>query len=189
MRTEAQAVVIGASAGAVEALSYLLPGLPEDFPLPVIIVVHIPSEKKNIFAEIYEPRCRLRIFEAEDKQPVKKGEVYFAPPDYHLLVEKDNILSLSNEEPVLYSRPSIDILFESAADAYGPGLIGIILTGTNNDGAAGLKEVSDMGGTVIVVKPVEEYNSAMPKAAIAACPHAKILSLEEILEYLQEIKP
>jgi two-component system chemotaxis response regulator CheB len=124
-----EAVVIGASAGALEVLSNLLPALPSDYRLPILIVVHLPPDNTSLFAELIRARCAIRVREAEDKEPIEPGVVYFAPPDYHLLVEEDKRLSLSDDEPVLFSRPSIDVLFESAADAYAGGLIGVVLTG------------------------------------------------------------
>jgi two-component system, chemotaxis family, protein-glutamate methylesterase/glutaminase len=185
---KAEAVVIGASAGAVEALSTILPFLPIDYGLPVIIVVHVPADKKSVMAELFQAKCDIEVREAEDKEPIMGGTVYFAPPDYHLLVETTKSLSLSNDEPVFYSRPSIDVLFESAADAYGPGLIAIVLTGANQDGAKGLKAIVEAGGVAIIQNPVGAYASAMPKAAIAACPEAQVLSLEEIATYLRGVQ-
>lgn len=185
---KAEAVVIGASAGALEALSVILPSLPAGYTLPVMIVVHVPPDKKSIMAELFQAKCRIPVREAEDKEPISGGTVYFAPPDYHLLVEMDRSLSLSTDEPVLYSRPSVDVLFESAADAYNSGLIAIVLTGANPDGANGLKIVAEAGGTAIVQRPEEAYASAMPEAAIAQCPGASVLSAEEIAVYLQDIE-
>jgi len=182
----AEAIVIGASAGALEALSVILPSLPAGYRLSVLVVVHMPPDKKGIMAEIFQAKCRIKVREAEDKEPVRAGTAYFAPPDYHLLVEADKSLSLSNDDPVLYSRPSLDVLFESAADAYGPGLIAVVLTGANQDGANGLKAVTEAGGTAIVQHPDEAYASAMPEAAIANCPDARIMSLKEIAAYLQD---
>ena len=124
---------------------------------------------------------------AEDKESIEPGVTYFAPPDYHLLVETDQRLSLSGDEPVLYTRPSIDVLFESAADAYSRGLIGVVLTGADRDGAGGLKAVVEAGGVAIVQSPKGAYAAAMPEAAIAACPEARILPLSEIALYLREI--
>jgi two-component system, chemotaxis family, protein-glutamate methylesterase/glutaminase len=181
----AEAIVIGASAGALEALSVILPPLPADYRLPVFVVVHVPPDKRSILAELFQAKCSIKVREAEDKEPIRGGTVYFAPPDYHLLVETDKSLSLSNDEPVLYSRPSLDVLFESAADAYGPSLIAVVLTGANQDGANGLRVVVEAGGTAIVQSPGEAYASAMPEAAIAKCPGARVLSLKEIAVYLQ----
>jgi two-component system chemotaxis response regulator CheB len=183
----AQAVVIGASAGALEALSLILPGLPEEFALPVMVVVHIPPDRRSVLAELFQAKCRVRVMEAEDKEPILAGTIYFAPPDYHLLVEADRTLALSTDEPVLFSRPSIDVLFESAADAYGPDLIAIILTGANQDGAKGLGAVVAAGGRAIVQMPGAAFASAMPEAAIAMCPGAQIISLDAIAKFLKEV--
>jgi len=183
-----EAIVIGASAGALEALSVIIPSLPADFGLPVMVVVHVPADKKSILAELFQAKCNIQVREAEDKEPVRGGTAYFAPADYHLLVEADKSLSLSNDEPVLYSRPSVDVLFESAADAYGPGLIGIVLTGANQDGAKGLNAVMRAGGRAIVQSPEAAYAAAMPEAAIAECPGARVLSLDEIAVYLQGVQ-
>jgi two-component system chemotaxis response regulator CheB len=181
-----EAVVIGASAGALEALSVILPALPADFALPLMIVVHMPPDRRSVLAELFQAKCRIAVREAEDKEPMRPGTAYFAPPDYHLLVETDKTLSLSDDEAVLYSRPSIDVLFESAADAYGRGLIGIVLSGANNDGAAGLKAVVDAGGVGIVQSPDDAFSSTMPEAAKAMSPGALVLSLPEIAAYLQK---
>ena len=182
-----QAIVIGVSAGGLKALSVILPGLPRDFGLPILIVIHLPPGKKSIVADLFDEKCQVTVSEAEDKEPIQAGRIYFAPPDYHLLVEPDKRLSLSSDEPVLFSRPSIDVLFETAADAYGPDLVGIVLTGANNDGAQGLRAVSLAGGTAIVERPDQAFAGAMPLAALDACPEAKILSLDEITAYLRKL--
>ena len=179
--------MIGASAGALEVLSNLLPALPSDYRLPILIVVHLPPDNTSLFAELFRARCAIRVREAEDKEPIEPGVVYFAPPDYHLLVEEDKRLSLSDDEPVLFSRPSIDVLFESAADAYAGGLIGVVLTGANSDGANGLKAVVEAGGVAVVQSPGSAYAVAMPEAAIAACPAARVLPVNEIAAYLREV--
>jgi two-component system, chemotaxis family, protein-glutamate methylesterase/glutaminase len=182
-----EAVVIGASAGALEALSVILPALPAQFRLPLMIVVHMPPDRPSILAELFQAKCRIAVREAEDKEPVTAGTAYFAPPDYHLLVEADKHLSLSSDEPILYSRPSIDVLFESAADAYGPALVAIVLSGANQDGAAGIKAVADAGGTAIVQSPASAFAGAMPEAAMASCPSASVLSPHEIAAYLEKV--
>jgi two-component system chemotaxis response regulator CheB len=181
-----QAVVIGVSAGGLNALSAILPQLPADYPLPVMIVIHLPPDRNSVVAELFDERCALTVREAEDKEDILPGHVYFAPPDYHLLVEADHRLSLSSEEPVLFSRPSVDVLFETAADVYGEGLIGVILTGANPDGAAGLKAVMAAGGRGLVQRPDLSYASAMPEAALEFSPQAEALSLEQIAEKLRE---
>jgi two-component system chemotaxis response regulator CheB len=168
-------------------LSNLLPGLPADYRLPILIVVHLPRAKTSLIAELMRARCAIRVCEAEDKEPIEPGVVYFAPPDYHLLVEQDKRLSLSGDEQVLFSRPSIDVLFESAADAYGGGLIGVVLTGANSDGANGLKAVVEAGGVAVVQSPGSAFAVAMPEAAVATCPDARVLPVNEIAAYLREV--
>jgi two-component system, chemotaxis family, protein-glutamate methylesterase/glutaminase len=185
--SQAEAVVIGASAGALEALSRILPSLPAGFRLPLIVVVHVPSDRRSMLAELFQAKCRIPVREAEDKEPIMNGTVYFAPPDYHLLVEADKSLSLSIDEPVLFSRPSIDVLFESAADAYGSALIAIVLTGANRDGSNGLTTVVEAGGNALVQDPEGAFASAMPQAAIEMCPSASVMSLDAIAAYLQEV--
>ena len=182
-----EAVVIGGPAGAIEALSANLPNLPSHFRLPVIVVVHIPPNRQSVLAELFRAKCRLAVVEAEDKEPIKAGTVYFAPPDYHLLVETKDTLALSREEPELFSRPSIDALFESAADVYGEGLIAIVLTGANQDGSRGLLAIIQSGGVALVQDPAEAFAASMPRAAIADCPDAKIMSLQAITTYLKEV--
>ncbi len=187
MTARTEAVVIGASAGALDALSAILPSLPAGFRLPIMVVVHVPADKRSMLAELFRSKCQIDVREAEDKEPIVGGTVYFAPPDYHLLVEMDRTLALSSDEPVLYSRPSIDVLFESAADAYEDALIGIVLTGANQDGARGLSAVVALGGLALVQNPDEAFASAMPEAAIHLCPGAKILSLNAIAAFLREV--
>jgi two-component system chemotaxis response regulator CheB len=182
-----EAVVIGASAGALEALSVILPTLPAGFRLPLIVVVHVPPDKRSMLAELFQAKCQIPVREAEDKEPINPGTVYFAPSDYHLLVETEKSLSLSSDEPVLFSRPSIDVLFESAADAYGSALMAIILTGANQDGAKGMKAVAEAGGVTLVQDPDGAFASAMPEAAIEMCPGARVMSLDAITAYLQEV--
>jgi two-component system, chemotaxis family, protein-glutamate methylesterase/glutaminase len=184
---QAEAIVIGASAGALEALSVILPALPKGFTLPLIVVVHVPPDRRSVLTELFREKCRISVKEAEDKEPIEGGAVYFAPPDYHVLIEADKSLSLSSDEPVLFSRPSIDVLFESAADAYGPGLIGIILTGANQDGAKGLSAIVQAGGIALVQAPDSASASAMPEAAIKMCPSARVMALGAIAAYLQTL--
>ena len=182
-QTPSAAIVIGASAGAVEALLRILPALPETGPA-VLVAVHIPPDRDNRLIPLLQPRCAIRIKEAEDKEPALPGTVYFAPPDYHLLVERSGALALSSEELVNYSRPSIDVLFETAADAWGEALTGVILTGANQDGAAGLAAVHRAGGLALVQDPAGAAASAMPEAALAACPAARALSLDALIRHL-----
>lgn len=178
------AVAIGGSAGAVQALLRVLPALPPSFPLPVLVVVHVPADRENALVPLLASRCRLRVKEAEDKEPTEPGVVYFAPSDYHLLLERDGSLCLSADELVNHSRPSIDVLLESAADALGPALAGIVLTGANEDGALGLKAVADAGGVAIVEDPRTATEPTMPAAAIRACPTAAVMDVEAIASHL-----
>lgn len=175
-----KAIVIGASAGAVEALLAILPELPKGYPHPIFVVVHVPPDRRNVLAPLFEARCQIAVKEAEDKEEIAGGIVYFAPSDYHMLVEEDFSVSLSSDELVNHSRPAIDVLFESAADAYGPGLTGVILTGANQDGAAGLAAVARAGGIAIVEDPADAYAPQMPTFALAACPSARRLSIPQI---------
>lgn len=182
-----EAVVIGASAGAIDALAAILPVLPAAYPLPILVAIHLPPDQNSVLVEIFGPKCRVEVREAEDKEPIRPGTVYFAPPDYHLLVETDRRLSLSSEEPVLFSRPAIDVLFESAADAYSDSLIGVVLTGASRDGAQGLRAIQAVGGAALVQRPDRAHSPAMPQAALDACPGARALSLDEIAAYLLEV--
>lgn len=180
------AVVIGTSAGGVDALTTVLQLLPADFRLPVMIVIHLPANKQSIISELLDPQCKIPVREAEDKEPIAPGAIYFAPSDYHLLIEPDFRLSLSSEEPVKFSRPSIDVLFESAAESYRDGLIGVILTGANDDGSNGLKCVEKQGGVTIVQLPSTALSGEMPRAALLACPNSRVMTLTEIAAYLVE---
>jgi two-component system, chemotaxis family, protein-glutamate methylesterase/glutaminase len=182
-----EAIVIGASAGALEALSVILPSLPGDFRMPIIVVVHVPPDKRSVLAELFSAKCRIRVIEVEDKEPLQPATAYFAPPDYHLLVEDKKSLGLTNEEPVLFSRPSIDVLFESAADVYGRNVVAVLLTGANQDGARGLAAIAKAGGDVIVQDPQTAFADAMPDAGLKLCPDARVLSLDDISEYLRRI--
>jgi two-component system chemotaxis response regulator CheB len=179
-----KAVAIGASAGGVQALLRILPQLPAEFPMPILIVVHVPPDRSNALVPLFQGKCALAVKEAEDKERVAGGVIYFAPSDYHLLVEHDGSLALSSDEPVNHSRPAIDVLLETAADAFGPELTGIILTGANNDGASGLRAVAAAGGIAIVEDPAKAEVPTMPAAALAACSTAKVFNLDDITSYL-----
>ncbi len=179
-----KAVVIGASAGCMEALSSILPELPADFPIPIMIVVHLPPGKNSIIADLLQAKCAIAVREAEDKEYLEPGTAYIAPPDYHMLVEDEHSVALSTEEEVLFSRPSIDVTFESAAMVYGKNLIGIILTGANNDGAAGLAIIQKYGGVCLIQDPKDAFSPMMPEYAMKSCPNADIMSLTEISAYL-----
>ena len=184
-----EAIVIGASAGAIASLTQLLPPLAPDYPLPILVTVHVPPDYPNSIPALLQSKCRVTVKEAEDKEPIHPGTVYFAPPDYHLLVEKDRSLSLSNEEPVSFARPSIDVLFESAADVYGKTLLALVLSGANHDGAQGSCSVIDAGGTVLVQEPDSAAARLMPESTLAACPEAIAMSLPAINKVLAGRRP
>jgi two-component system, chemotaxis family, protein-glutamate methylesterase/glutaminase len=171
-----EAVVVGASAGGIEVLSALLSSLPASCPVAFFIVMHIPRERPSLLPEVFSLRCALPVKEAEDKEPVQPGTVYFAPPDYHLLIDRGPTLALSSDEPVHFSRPSIDVLFESAVDIYGARLMGLILTGANQDGAAGLAAIGRAGGRTVVQDPDSAAVAYLPQAALQQGPVDFILS-------------
>lgn len=175
-----KAVMIGASAGGVEALMTILPQLPAGFHLPICVVLHVPPDKESLLPSIFAVRCALPTHEAEDKLPIEPGHIYFAPPNYHLMIENGGTCALSGEDPVFFSRPSIDALFESGADACGAEAIGILLTGGNEDGARGLKAIAAAGGKTIVQDPAEAAVPTMPRAGLAACPSAMVAALADI---------
>ncbi|TAN42536.1 MAG: chemotaxis protein CheB [Nitrospirae bacterium] len=178
------AVVVGVSMGGVEALRVLLGGLPQDFRLPVIIVHHTSPDSQSNLAALLDSFCPLRIKEADEEEKIEAGTAYFAPPNYHLLLERDGTLSLSVDMPVCFARPSVDVLFESAAKACGPGLIGIIMTGGGSDGSGGLKTIKDMGGITIVQDPLEAEADFMPRSALAAVKADHVLPLKGIAPLL-----
>jgi two-component system chemotaxis response regulator CheB len=179
-----QAIVVGGSAGALDALNQILPALPAGFSIPVVLVLHVHPTKPSYLARLLGDRCALTVKEAEDKEPLAPATLYVAPPNYHLLVEPRRCLSLSVDEPVLFSRPAIDVLFESAADVYGPALAGVILTGASSDGACGLRAVHARGGRAFVQDPATAAASIMPAAALLAVPEARVSSIAGLLSEL-----
>lgn len=181
------AVVIGASAGGLEALLAILTQLPAGYHLPLLAVLHLPSHGDSRLAEVLGARMNLPVREAADKERIQPGTLYVAPGGYHLLVEQDLSLSLSCDPPVHYSRPSIDVMMESAADAWGDRLAGILLTGANDDGADGLARIGQRGGLTIVQDPNEAAVRAMPQAAIARRAPGHVLGLAGIHALLLEL--
>ncbi|MFV3333203.1 chemotaxis protein CheB [Pseudomonas sp. NY15437] len=177
---DVQAVVIGASAGGVDALFRLFGGLPADFALPLVAVLHLPESHDSQLVDLFARRLSIPVAEARDKAPLEPGTLYFAAAGYHLSIEQDRTFALSREAPRNFSRPSIDILFDSAADAYRDTLAGILLTGANQDGAQGLAHIQREGGLSIVQDPAEAAVATMPEAAIALHAPDYILSLREI---------
>lgn len=172
-----EAVVIGASAGGIDALFTLLAGLQAPFRGTVLAVLHLPEDHESRLVEVFAAKFGIPVEEARPHAPVASGKVYFAPPGYHLLVESDRSFSLSCDPPVLYSRPSIDVLMESCADVYGDDLAGMVLTGANEDGARGLARIKAAGGLTAVQDPAEAAHATMPQAAIRAADPDYVLPL------------
>jgi two-component system chemotaxis response regulator CheB len=179
-----EAIAIGGSAGGIEALNRLLPALRADLPMPVFVVLHLPRDCPSLLPQIFQRLCALKTVEAEDAMPIEAGTVYFAPPNYHLLTDRGPRIALSIDEPVYHSRPSIDVLFESAADLYGARLLAIALTGGSEDGARGLSAIARAGGTAIVQQPQEAVIDILPRAALVQCPESQVLTLQEIAHCL-----
>lgn len=174
------AIVIGTSAGGVEALARILPPIPATLEAALLIVVHVPRERPSLLTDIFRAKCKLQVEEAVDKMQIKPGCIYFAPPDYHMLVDAGPQIALSVDEVVQYSRPSIDVLFESAADIYGARLLGVLLTGGNEDGAAGMAYIEQCGGKTVVQDPAEAATATMPESALKVIKPTHILPLDDI---------
>ena len=181
-------VVIGGSAGGVDALFQLLPALPADYRTTLVCILHVPADRDSRLAELFDLRAALPVREARDKEPLCPGTIYFAGSGYHLSVERDRCFSLSCEPPVQFARPAIDVLMESAADAYGPLLTGILLTGANHDGADGMCRIRERGGLTVVQDPDEAQASAMPVEAIRRCAPDLVLPLSGIRTLLPMLR-
>lgn len=179
-----RAVVIGASAGGIHAIKAIIMALPGNFQLPVIIVQHISPLSDSYWITLMDSLSALTVKEADEKEKIRNGSIYITPPNYHLLIERDETFSLTIDPKVNYARPSIDVLFESAADVYGDQLIGVVLTGSNSDGANGLRRIKEHGGLAMVQDPATAESASMPAAAIAATQIDYILPLEEIIDML-----
>lgn len=181
-------VVIGGSAGGVDALFKLLPGIPAGYRSAVVCILHVPADRDSRLAELFDMRAALPVREARDKEPIEPGVVYFAGSGYHLSVERDRCFSLSCEPPVQFARPAIDVLMESAADAYGPTLAGVLLSGANHDGADGMCRIRQRGGLTVVQDPGEAQASAMPEEAIRRCAPDLVLPLSGIRTLLPMLR-
>ena len=179
-----EAVVIGASAGGVNALMQVLPALPRGYRLPIVVVLHVRSGRQNQLVDVFQQRVQLPVREAGDKEDVIPGTLYFAPAGYHLLLENERSFSLSCDAPLHFARPAIDITMESAADVYGAGLAGILLTGANDDGAQGMAAIGRAGGLTVVQDPEEANVGVMPLEAIRVRPPDLVLPLEQIKQLL-----
>jgi two-component system chemotaxis response regulator CheB len=179
-------IVIGVSLGGLNALRVILKELPAGFPLPIAVVQHRMKDADLMLAELLREHCCLSVVSVIDKDEIKPGSVYIAPSNYHMLIE-DGYFALSAGAPVYYARPSIDVLFESAADVYGNKVIGVILTGSNQDGANGMAAIKKRGGLTVAEDPATAENGIMPASAIAAAKIDYILPLEEIGSFLAKI--
>jgi two-component system chemotaxis response regulator CheB len=179
-------VAIGASWGGVQAIGTVLRGLPDRFPVPIVIAQHRGEEGPTRLAETLERGAPIHVAEATDKDDLEPGHAYLAPPGYHLLVERGS-LSLSTDDHVRFSRPSIDVLFESVADAYGEDAVGVILTGASDDGATGLARIRRRGGVTVVQEPATAERRTMPDAALARGQAHRVLALDEIAPFLVKV--
>lgn len=175
-----EAIVIGTSAGGIKALLALLGELPVHFQVPIIIVIHMPETRESRLVDVFQHHMATKVMIAEDKDRISPGRVYFAGPSYHLSIERNRSFSISCEEPLHYSRPSIDILMSSAADAYGASLAGILLTGANQDGAEGMARIHEVGGLTVIQDPAEAEIAVMPKSALDLFTPDFVFPLREI---------
>jgi two-component system, chemotaxis family, protein-glutamate methylesterase/glutaminase len=181
-----QIVALGASLGGLQAVQTLLRGIPAQFGCSLVLAQHRRPDPDSILVELLAKHCAFRVIEPEDKTPLEPNTLYVAPGDYHMLVE-DGHLALSIDAPVCYARPSIDVLFESVANAYRERAIGIVLTGANEDGAAGLAAIKAQGGVALVQDPASAARPTMPAAALAATVADAVLPLEQIPPYLHDL--
>ena len=179
-------VVIGTSAGGFDALRQMFTGLDQSFPLPVLIVQHMSPGSDDFMARSLNSICGLHVKEAEEKEKIYPGNIYIAPANYHLMVEEDETLSLSTDAKVNFCRPSIDVLFESAADVYHERLIGVILTGANSDGARGLLRIKENGGLTIVQDPVTAEVDIMPRSALNLFGVDYVLPVAKIMPFIEK---
>lgn len=175
-----KAVVIGVSTGGVSALKKLLGALAPDFPLPILIATHIMADSDDALAKLLDTLCAIRVKEADEQEIILPGTAYLAPANYHLLVERGGVLALSVDPPVNFARPSVDVLFESAAGAFGSMLIGVILTGAGFDGSNGLLKIKQNGGVTVVQDPADAEMDSMPKSALKLVKVDHIAKLNEI---------
>ncbi|TDR44981.1 CheB methylesterase [Tahibacter aquaticus] len=181
------AIAIGASFGGVEALKHVLPALPAGLPVAVFVVLHLPRERESLLGEIFAPLCALRVREVMDKDAVVPGSIYFAPPSYHLLIDRGPQLALSMDDPVEFSRPSVTVLFESVAAVYAEHALGLILTGAGGDGAEGLAAIQREGGLAVVQQPASARMPNMPASALQRISADYVLTLDEIMTLFQSL--
>ncbi|MBK8806682.1 MAG: chemotaxis protein CheB [Bacteroidales bacterium] len=182
-----KAVMIGGSAGSFQVVTKILASLPKDYKLPIFMCLHRLKHVRSGFVEALSIKSEMPVIEPFDKDPIRPGVIYLAPANYHMYIEADKRFSLSTEEPVNHSRPSIDLSFYTAAYAYKSKLAGIILSGANRDGAKGLKAVKDNGGITIVQDPKEAQVDTMPSSAMALTSIDYVYSTDQIISFLKKI--
>jgi two-component system, chemotaxis family, protein-glutamate methylesterase/glutaminase len=187
LHSQYKAIVIGGSAGSFQGISRILSALPKDFELPIILCLHRLKHVRNGFVEALNIKSTINLEEPEDKETIKKGRIYLAPSNYHLCIELGNTFSLSTEEMVNNSRPSIDITLETAAYNYRNKLIGILLSGANRDGAMGMKKIKDRGGLTIVQDPTDCMIDTMPTAALSLTKIDYVLTIQGIIDFMKEL--
>ena len=183
-----EAIVIGVSSGGMNVLKMISAAIPHDFKIPIIIVQHVGAHSDSQWIQLLNEKSNLHVKEADEKEKIEKGKIYIAPPNYHLLIEKDKTFSLTIDERVNFARPAIDVLFESAAEAYRNKLIGIVLTGSNNDGTKGIKRIKECGGLTIIQDPKTAESPYMPMSVLTAIEPDHILSIKNMIELLIKLK-
>ena len=179
-------LVVGTSWGGLNALRELVGALPEDFRIPAVLVQHRHRQSDHLLSTFLQERTRLEVVEVEDKMPIESGMLFVAPADYHLLIDR-GVFELSTDPPVRYSRPSIDVTFYSAADAYGAATVGVVLTGANSDGSRGLRRIFDRGGLALVQDPATAESPTMPSAAMRCVPAARVQTIPQIAATLARL--
>lgn len=187
MKKKCEVLIIGGSAGSLEVLLKVLPGLRNDLDFAIILVLHRKSGKDSMLTDLLSAKTKLKVKELEEKEDIQPGFVYIVPPSYHLLIENDHTFSLDASEKVNYSRPSIDVTFESAAEVYGEHLVGLLLSGSNSDGAMGLKKIHENGGTVVVQNPNSANVPFMPQFAMETVIPDELLDPEMMAEYINQL--
>lgn len=181
-----EVIVIGGSAGSIPVVTQISKMLPADFPLPILMILHRLKNRKGGLLEVLVPKAKIKIIEPDDKAPIEPGTIHVASADYHLLVETDKTISLSNDILVQYSRPSIDVTMESVADIYKEKVIGILLSGANKDGALGMKKIKEKGGYTIIQDPDDCVIATMPLSAKKVTEIDKVLKIDEIVQFLKD---
>lgn len=180
-------IVIGASTGGIKALTRILTEIQAPYAFPIVIVIHISAKQPSQLPQVFQKKTNMLVKEAEEKEKIKSNTIYFAPAGYHLLIESDETFSLSNDGPVNYSIPSIDVLFTSAADTYKSNLVGILLTGNSPDGSDGLEKIKHAGGITIIQNPDEAEFPFMPQSGLPYVLPENIMTLNRIVHYLNDL--